>query len=75
VDILGGIKKALGVVQPIRKASSDVGKALSPPPESDPTGLKAATARGDAARQEAISRGKGIEVKQTPTGGLIKKDF
>jgi len=75
MDILGGIKKALDIAQPLRPASREVGKAVAPAPESDPTGLKAATARGDAARQEAVNRGKGIEVKATPTGDLTKKPF
>ena len=75
MDILGGIKKVLDIAQPIRGASREVGKAITPAPEPDPTGLKAATARGDAARQDAISRGKGIEVKQTPTGDFSQKKF
>jgi hypothetical protein len=75
MDILGGIKKVLDVAQPIRQASRDVGKAISAAPSPDPTGQKAAMAAGQAARQEAINRGKGIEVKATPTGELKKKGF
>ncbi len=72
MDILGGAKKVLDVFQPIRGASEKVGKALTPPPEADPTGIKAAAAAGEAARQEAINRGK---VVNTPTGDLSIKKF
>lgn len=75
MEILGGIKKVLDVIQPIRKASGDVAKAITPAPVADPTGQKAAVAAGQAARTEAINRGKGIEVKSTPTGELKMKGF
>jgi hypothetical protein len=53
------------------------GQKAPPPPatNTDPTGEKAARARGQAARQEAINRGKGIEVRQTPTGAIERKPF
>jgi len=73
MDILGGIKKALNIAQPIRPASEAVGKALKPvAPPADPTGFAAAKARGDAAYQAAVNRGK---VVNTPTGELSIKKF
>lgn len=75
MDILGPIKKVLDVAQPIRQASEAVAPALTPAPVADPTGQKAAVAAGQAARQAAINRGKGIEVKPTPTGDFSTKKF
>ncbi len=58
MDILGGIKKVLDTAQPIRPASRALDKALKPAPAADPTGAIAAKARGDAAFQAAVNRGK-----------------
>lgn len=52
--VMDAIKKTLDVVQPIRGASREVNKALTPP---DPTGRKAAIAAGQTARQAAVDRG------------------
>lgn len=64
MGILDGLKKIADTTQPIRQASRDVGKALNPASaaSADPTGRKAAVAAGEAARKEAIDRGKGMPV-------------
>lgn len=74
MDILGGINKVLDIAQPIRGASREVVKATNPAVPADPTGFGAAKAAGDAARQEAINRGK-IPVINTPTGDFSQKKF
>ena len=45
---------------PLRKVADVLGNAADKA-NADPTGQKAAIARGEAARQEAIIRGRGIE--------------
>jgi hypothetical protein len=59
---------------PLRKVGDAMDNAVATA-NADPTGQKAAVAAGQVARQEAIDRGKGIEVRQTPTGAVEKKPF
>ena len=59
---------------PFRKVGDAMDNAVATA-NADPTGRKAAVAAGQAARQEAINRGKGIEVRQTPTGAVQRKPF
>ena len=56
-------------INPFRKAGDAMEKAVVPTP--DPTGGAEARARGDAARDEAIARGKGI--KTVTVDDSIKK--
>lgn len=58
-------------VNPLRKVADTIGAATKKV-NADPTGQKAAVAAGQAARQEAISRGKVIN---TPTGDFSIKKF
>jgi hypothetical protein len=71
MGILDDLDKAYN---PFRKVGDVMDNAVATA-NADPTGRKAAIARGDAARQEAIDLGKGIEVRQTPTGAVEKKPF
>lgn len=59
---------------PLRKVGDAMGNAVATA-NADPTGQKVAIGSGQAARQEAIDRGKGIEVRETPTGAVEKKPF
>ena len=61
-------------VNPLRKVA-DAMSGANTPAVNDPTGQKAAIAAGQAARQEAVNRGLGIEVRQTPTGAVQKQPF
>lgn len=59
---------------PLRKVGDAMDNAVATA-NADPTGQKVAVAAGQAARQEAVARGKGIEVRQTPTGAVERKEF
>ena len=59
---------------PFRKVGDAIDNAVATA-NADPTGQKTAVATGQAARQEAIDSGKGIEVRQTPTGAVERKEF
>jgi hypothetical protein len=59
---------------PLRKVGDAMDNAVATA-NADPTGQKAAVAAGQSVRQEAIDRGNGIEVRQTPTGAVQKRRF
>jgi hypothetical protein len=71
MGILDDLDKAYN---PLRKVGDAMDSAVASA-NADPTGRKAAVAAGQAARQEAINRGKGIEVRETPTGAIERKEF
>jgi hypothetical protein len=61
-------------INPLRQVADVIG-AANEKLNADPTGLKAAKAAGQLARQEATDRGKEIEVRDTPTGAIERKEF
>lgn len=58
-------------VNPMRKVADAIG-ATTEKANADPTGLKAATAAGKAARDEAVSRGKGNPVTMVPDSNKVR---
>jgi hypothetical protein len=64
MGILDAIKGKADVldkkVNPLRQVADTIGAATEKA-NADPTGQKAAVAAGQAARQDAINRGKGIK--------------